>query len=89
MATEYESEYGGVSNVIQPAAKGHVDLTAKERRFINASYRRRTAGVDFSLPETDLHRPYVDEVLADFDNSKGTGRTAGRTPDEAVGENVS
>lgn len=89
MATDEASEYGGGPNVIQTAADGHVDLTAKERRFINAVFRKRTAGVDFDLPLTDLHRPGVDAVLADLDNTKGTGRTAGRTPDEAIGESIS
>jgi hypothetical protein len=89
MATDEHSEYGGGPNVIQTAADGHVDLTAKERRFINAVYRHRMAGIDESIPPTDLHRSAVDAVLADLDNTKGTGRTAGRTPDEAIGENVS
>jgi len=89
MAKDEASEYGGGPHVIQTAADGHVDLPAKERRFINAVYRRRMAGIDVNLPPDDLHRPGVDAVLADLDNSKGTGRTAGRTPDEATGDSIS
>lgn len=89
MATDEASEYGGGPHVIQTAADGHVDLPAKERRFINAVFRKRMAGIDVTIPEDDAHRPGVDAVLADLDNSKGTGRTAGRTPDEAIGENIS
>lgn len=84
VAIDEGSEYGGKAGIIQKAADGHVDLPAKERRFVNAVYARRTAGVDFTLPETDLHRPYVDEVLADLPI-----RTAGRTPTETEGDQVS
>ena len=84
MATDEGSEYGGVAGVIQPAALGHSELTAQEKRFVNAVYRKRMAGVDVNIPPTDLHRPAVDAVLADL-----PVRTAGRTPDEAEGENVS
>lgn len=89
MATDEHGEYSGGPHVIQTAADGHVALPSKERRFINAVYRKRMAGIDVTIPPTDLHRPGVDAVLADLDNSKGTGRTAGRTPDEAIGENIS
>jgi hypothetical protein len=94
MATE-DSEYGGSSGIIQPrirpgdGGEGHIDLTAAQKRFVNAVYRRRMAGIDETIPADDLHRPGVDAVLADLDNSKGTGRTAGRTPDEAEGESIS
>jgi len=84
MATDDESEYGGVSGVIQPAAKGHAALSAQEKRFVNAVFRKRMAGIDVTLPPDDLHRPAVDEVLADL-----PVRTAGRIPSEAEGENVS
>lgn len=84
MATEYETEYGGVAGVIQPAAKGHVDLPAGERRMINAVYRKRMAGVDPTIPKDDLHRPAVDEILEGM-----PVRTAGRVPSEAEGEIVS
>jgi hypothetical protein len=84
MATDDESEYGGVGGVIQPAAKGHNALTAQEKRTVNAVYRHRMAGVDVTIPPSDLHRPFVDEILAELPD-----RTAGRTPNEAEGENVS
>jgi hypothetical protein len=89
MATDEPGEYSGGPHVIQTNADGHVTLPSKERRFINAVYRKRMAGIDVTIPADDLHRPGVDAVLADLDNSKGTGRTAGRTPDEAIGENIS
>jgi hypothetical protein len=88
MAIDEAGEYSGGPNIIQKAQDGHVDLTAREKREINAIYRHRMAGIDVSIPPTDLHRPAVDAVLAKFDNSKDTGITAGRTPDEAVGEVV-
>lgn len=88
MATDEGSEYSGGPNIIQKAKDGHVDLTAQEKRTVNAIYRSRMAGIDVTIPPTDLHRPAVDEVLALFDNSKDTGITAGRTPDETVGEVV-
>ena len=84
MAIDEGSEYGGKAGIIQKAVDGHVDLPAKERRFVNASWAKRTAGVDFNLPLDDLHRPYVDEVIADM-----ATRTSGRTPDETEGDIVS
>jgi len=84
MATDEESEYGGRAGIIQKAADGHVDLTAREQRFVRQVYIRRTAGIDETIPSTDLHRPHVDEVLADLPK-----RTNGRTPDETIGEQIS
>lgn len=84
MATDEGTEYGGVGGVIQPAALGHTDLTARQKRLVNAVYRKRMAGIDVTIPLDDLHRPGVDEVLEGL-----PARTAGRTPDEAEGENVS
>jgi hypothetical protein len=83
MATD-ETEYGGKSGIIQKAEDGHVDLTPRERRLVNAIYSKRTAGVDFALPENDLHRPFVDELVKDLPI-----RTNGRTPDETEGDSVS
>lgn len=78
------TEYGGNAGIIQKAEDGHVNLTARERRLVNAIYRNRTAGVDFTLPENDLHRPFVDELIKDLPT-----RTNGRTPDETEGDSIS
>jgi hypothetical protein len=84
MATDEGTEFGGVAGIIQPAALGHTELTAREKRMVNAIHRHRMAGVDVTIPRDDLHRPAVDEILKELPT-----RTAGRTPDEAEGENVS
>lgn len=84
MPADFETEYGGKSGIIQTAADGHVTLPGKERRLINAIYRRRTAGVDFDLPTNDVHRPFVDALIQDLPT-----RTNGRTPDEAEGDSIS
>jgi hypothetical protein len=61
----YETEYGGKDGPIQLAEDGHVDLTAQEQSTLLRSEGIRGAGMDVTIPETDLHRAAVDEYLKD------------------------
>jgi hypothetical protein len=59
-----DSEFGGGPGAIQPAAKGHTPMTARENRTVQTVRSHRTAPLVFGeLPETDLHYDSYREIV--------------------------
>jgi hypothetical protein len=84
MATDEGSEYGGVPGAIQPAALGHVKMSARENRTVQTVRSGRTAPiVNGELPPTDLHYEGYREIVDNLDI-----RTWGRTEDEQPPERL-
>jgi hypothetical protein len=79
-----DSEYGGTHGGIQPAEKGHQQMTARENRTVQTVYSGRTAPiVNGELPSTDMHYDGYREIVDNLPI-----RTWGRTPDEQPPDRV-